>query len=468
MAGDAIGLGRYCRWDSNDVGPRLDFRGDEGVMLVGVNGSGKDTRIFAPLLLQNHGTTIVVVDLKGEQAAITAPYRRLLGPVYIINPYRLHCDVPGYEDLKSCRYNPLLAIDKLPSDQVPMQTGVIADTIIELANGDGKHFDESARGLAQAAIFIERIDAQEERRPPSMRRVRRLISLPSGFDAEIKSFYGWPAFARLHVNRPSYNYRELKNLLAQFADWTKEKSSIASTAQRQTKSFDDVEIARDMEGVTFDFSVLRRQPCTVYIIVPPLLIERQSRWLRMIVDAALRAVMRPRAPGQPKTILLLNEIYAYGDQLESLRTVWSLVRGYGVQVLAGLQNLNQLTIGWGKDEASNMLAAAGVIASFRTNDQETADWLSRRAGDTTRIMASYNQGEQQGRGQGSSSGLSWGPHKVPAVPPSALFGLGPGRMIQFVTGVADHVPAYAPPYWRIEECAARARANPFHLKSGTI
>ena len=73
----------------------------------GPNGKGKSTGIVIPHLLQSSGSSIVVVDPKGELAAVTAEYRRTLGRVVILNPFALLANRRGYEDLKGCGFNPL-------------------------------------------------------------------------------------------------------------------------------------------------------------------------------------------------------------------------------------------------------------------------------------------------------------------------------------------------------------------------
>ena len=49
--------------------------------------------------------------------------------------------------------------------------------------------------------------------------------------------------------------------------------------------------------------------------------------------------MRPRQRGCAKTLFLLDEFFALGH-LEIISTVWALVRGYGVQMMPILQDMN--------------------------------------------------------------------------------------------------------------------------------
>lgn len=53
--------------------------------------------------------------------------------------------------------------------------------------------------------------------------------------------------------------------------------------------------------------------------------------------------------------------------------------------------------------------------------------------------------------------------KVPRLSTDALYSLPTGVMVQYADGALPFVPAYAPGYWDIKECAMRAQANPYAL-----
>ena len=44
-----------------------------------------------------------------------------------------------------------------------------------------------------------------------------------------------------------------------------------------------------------------------------------------------------------------------------------------------------------------------------------------------------------------------------------LYGLQPGYLTLALSDLQNIVPAYAPAYYQIHECIARARANPYFL-----
>src|SRR5260221_2508411 len=69
--------------DRND--PQL-YYGELHILLFGLNGAGKSTRILVENLVTLKNRSLVVIDVKGELAAQTARTRRTLSAVTIINP----------------------------------------------------------------------------------------------------------------------------------------------------------------------------------------------------------------------------------------------------------------------------------------------------------------------------------------------------------------------------------------------
>jgi type IV secretion system protein VirD4 len=205
---------------------------------------------------------------------------------------------------------------------------------------------------------------------------------------------------------------------------------------------------------------LKTRPVTVYLILPPEMIERHSKWLRLVISAALRGVMRHREPHEPRALFALDEFAALGH-LKIIETVWALVRGYGIQIMPILQDLNQLK-GLYRDRWETFVGMAGAVAAFGARDMTTAKWMSDRAGETTRLASSYSSGSSVNPGgEGSSEGINWQQIKVPFIVPHQFFSLRDGFMYLWLARVADTIPTYAPAYYQVDKLVARARRNPY-------
>lgn len=472
FAPDAITLGRLVQRDHGITG-KMRYGGEQNILIIGANGKGKGTRILMPNLLQMSGSSVVVVDPKGELAAVTAPFRRKLGRVVILNPFGVLTERAGYEDLASEGFNPLAALDPA-ADNFNSEAAALADALVTVGGND-PHWDESARALLAALIMyvvmearglVEEphlIDKEEVPSTPTMARVRALLCQQSTEGRGNNPPRGLPALAEKMMKCGDAG---LRNKASQFIELSREIQSIVSSAKRHTECFDDKPIREDLEKGTFDFRDLKREPITVYLILPPQMMARHSKWLRLVLTAGIQATLRAREHGEPKTLFMLDEFFALGH-MEIISTVWALVRGYGVQIMPILQDTHQLKKLY-PDMWETFVGMAGAVAAFAPNDMTTAEWMSKRAGEATRIQVGYNSGSSSSPGNdgirntSSNEGYTYSAVKAPLMPPHKLIGMQPGYMQVSLDGLANVALVYAPAYHEIDQCEERARDNPYY------
>src|ERR1700733_7449879 len=80
-AQQGIQLGRYYLHESGAIGKQLIYDDERHVVVFGPTGSGKTTRLLMVNLLSDCLTdrSVVVIDPKGELAAVCAKYRHQIG-----------------------------------------------------------------------------------------------------------------------------------------------------------------------------------------------------------------------------------------------------------------------------------------------------------------------------------------------------------------------------------------------------
>lgn len=153
-----------------EAGQPLGVADDRHVFTAAGNRSGKGTSFIVPNLYLWPGSA-VVIDPKGENAAITAKHRaaRPGHQVVAIDPFdeaQLPSELIG-------TFNPLDMID-IESDEAIDIAGMIADAMIVKANSKDMHWDESARDII-TAIILHVCDTEEPDRR-HLGTVRQLLT----------------------------------------------------------------------------------------------------------------------------------------------------------------------------------------------------------------------------------------------------------------------------------------------------
>src|ERR1700726_4646111 len=164
--GEGIALGRYFDEAAGRVGEKIPYAGERHLLLFGPNGTGKGTRFLIPNLLSIKDRSIVVIDPKGELAAVTADYRRTLGDVVLLNPF-------GVLGLGSEGFNPLAALDP-DSPHFYDDAAALGEALIKV-EGKDPHWTESAQGLIVALIMWEKLQRGDK---ANLENVREMLTEP--------------------------------------------------------------------------------------------------------------------------------------------------------------------------------------------------------------------------------------------------------------------------------------------------
>ena len=448
-AAEGITLGRHYDDATQRIGGKVVYEGERHLLLFGPNGTGKGTRFLIPNLLSIKDRSIVVIDPKGELAAVTADYRRTVGEVVMLNPF----DMLG---LGSAGFNPLATLDPT-SPNFYDDAAALGEALIKSSDKD-PHWGESAQGLLVALIMWEKL---KHGGAANLENVRRLLTEADEFDRTVdkkgtvissEQTKGLAVTAADMVDEGGY---EIASLAARFTERTNELASVRSTADTQTRWILSPPMREDLKKEGVDFRKLKERVTTVYVILPADRMRTHSVWLRLVVVSALRALYRP---GGLRTLLLIDEMPALGH-LAPLEDAFGLVRGYKVQIAGICQDLNQLKALY-KERWESFLANAGVVQGFTPNDLTTADWMSRRAGQATMLAPSSSESRSP-KGDRSES-RSWSQFGRPLYLPQELMGFAEGTGLLWLAGMANGVRFFAPPYWLIEQAAKRAARNPYY------
>jgi type IV secretion system protein VirD4 len=449
-------LGRFYDKETDRAGGEVHYNGERHLLIFGPNGSGKGTRLLLPNLLRGfEDQSVIVIDPKGELAATTARQRMAMGQeVVIINPFNVL-------NMGSSGFNPLAFLDS-KSDTFFDDAAALAEAMIQI-QGTDPHWSESAQGLLVALIMWEKLLRKDA---ATLETVRAMLTEPDEYESRTGA-EGQPEKRLVAGLRATAAHMcakggdVIESLAARFVRDSKEMTSIQSAADTQTRWMLSPPVSRDMRKNGVDFAKLKNVPTTVYVVLPAERLRTHSAWLRLVIVSALRALYKP---GGRRTLFLIDEMAALGH-LPPLEDAFGLVRGYNVQIAAICQDLGQLKRLY-QERWETFIANAGVVFGFPPNDLTTADWMSKRSGQTTVLAAgySYNTGTSTGDRPSLSLGSSASDQQIarPLFLPHELMGLEEGMSLLWLAGLSNTAKLFAPPYWNIKECKDRASPNPYY------
>src|SRR5208283_674647 len=227
-APEGITLGRHYDDATGHAGNKIVYEGERHVLLFGPNGTGKGTRFLIPNLLSIEDRSIVVIDPKGELAAVTADYRRTVGEVVMLNPF----NVLG---LGSTGFNPLALLDPA-SPNFYDDAAALGEALIKVGDKD-PHWGESAQGLLVALLMWEKMQKGAD---ANLEHVRALLTEADEwertFDAKGKAHdeivRGLRVTAADMVADGGY---EIASLAARFTEQSNELDTLAADARRSQK-----------------------------------------------------------------------------------------------------------------------------------------------------------------------------------------------------------------------------------------
>ena len=427
-----IWLGR--EWDPKTGHTRrpVTYDGERHLILFGPNGSGKGTALEIPNLLRlgrrdaGGPLSVVSLDSKGENAAVTMRWRSSVSEIALLNPFNLL-------GLGDAGFNPLAGVKSYED------AAAIGDALQPM-DGNDPFFPSASRDLLTGLCLFEVREAAREGRAPSLENVRGMLT------GDLASF------AERMVATGDF---QLASLGARFIDDNRTNQSIIATAATATRWLLSEPIRASLGKNGIDWSRLKGpRPLTVYVILDADKLETFSVWLRLVVVSALNALYR-QGGGGLRTLFLLSEFAQLG-RLEAIRSALGQGRGYGVQLWPVLQDINQLRAIYQRDAANTFLGMSGATFAFTPNDPETAEWMSKRSGDITEPGLSASDDPLQG------ARTSWRGERRRVFPSDALFDIPPFHGLVWFAGQSRAVPVCALPYWEMPELAGRYDPNPYH------
>ena len=386
MIGTAGIVMGYKRAPNKAVFP-IQYTSDQHLFTVAPNRTGKGTCAIIPALMRYRGG-IFVIDPKGENAIITAGWRRVLGQnVQILDPWGIALSAinknPVRDPFDSAGFNPL---DMLHPDSPDLidDARMIADALVTETGGDS-HWSTEAKSLLTGFI-IHVVTSPVEEGNRHLPRVRDILNLSPRDMGGIL----------LEMQRNGVTGAKTSaNQMAQKGE--RELKTIISTAVANTHFLDSEAVRSALKETTFDFADLKNEdsPLTVYMVLPAERLQTHGRWLRLLVSMALTSITRTKGKPKHSALFILDEFAALGT-LTAITTAFGLMAGFGMRIWAILQDMSQLRDLYPK-RWQTFIANSGVVQVFGVSDLESAQYFSQMMGrETLEKISKLTQSKRDG------------------------------------------------------------------------
>ncbi|WP_419906023.1 Ti-type conjugative transfer system protein TraG [Hoeflea sp.] len=385
-ANGGIVIGEACRVDRDSVAGHT-FRADDrqtwgaggksallcfdasfgsthGLVFAG-SGGFKTTSVTIPTALK-WGGGLVALDPSSEVAPMVIDHRRKAGrEVFALSPAD-----------PSIGFNVLDWIGRYggtrEEDVVAVASWVVTDTGRQVSARDD-FFRASALQLITALIADVCLSGHTQRERQTLRQVRMNLSEP---EPKLRE-----RLQRIHDNSGSAFVREN---VAAFVNMTPETfSGVYANAIRETHWLSYPNYAALVSGSSFPTDDLANGRTDIFVNLDLKTLEVHPGLARTIIGALLNAIYNRNGQVAGRTLFLLDEVARLG-YVRILETARDAGRKYGISLLLLFQSIGQMRETWGgRDATSKWFESAAWVSFAAINDPETAEYISRRCGNTT-------------------------------------------------------------------------------------
>jgi len=334
----------------------LRFNRDGHLLTFAPTRSGKGVGCVIPNLL-DHAGSVVVTDIKGENFGVTGTWRKRLGPVYAIAPFE--------SSFVTARYNPLDFIRAGMPEDVD-DAALIADLLV-VPQGQETFWDSEAQNFIAALLLHVVSDMPYDKR--NLQNVWSLLMQDKdGLDYLIA---GMRTSEHEAVRRAGEAFTQKEE---------RERSAVISTCQTHMKIWKSPLLGRATSKSDFQLEDLKRTVMSLYIVVPPELLEVYRPFVRLMVGLSVSAMTRVKPRPAQRVLFLLDEVASLG-RMAPIETGIAYLAGYGVSIWLFFQDLGQLQATYPKWRS--MIANCNVRQAFGVADVQTARELSAMLGNRT-------------------------------------------------------------------------------------
>ncbi len=160
-------------------------------------------------------------------------------------------------------------------------------------------------------------------------------------------------------------------------------SGVYANAVKETHWLSYPNYAALVSGSSFATDDIANGKTDVFVNLDLKTLEAHPGLARTIIGALLNAIYNRNGEVKGRTLFLLDEVARLG-YLRILETARDAGRKYGISLVLLFQSIGQMREAYGgRDATSKWFESASWVSFAAINDPDTADYISRRCGNTT-------------------------------------------------------------------------------------
>ena len=403
-------------WGAGGKVPLLCFDGSfgssHGIVFAG-SGGFKTTSVTIPTALK-WGGGLVVLDPSSEVAPMVSEHRRQAGrKVIVLDP-----------TAGGVGFNALDWIGRhgntKEEDIVAVATWIMTDNA-RAASARDDFFRASAMQLLTALIADVCLSGHTDEKDQTLRQVRANLSEP---EPQLRA-----RLTRIYEGSESDFVKENVSV---FVNMTPETfSGVYANAVKETHWLSYPNYAGLVSGSSFSTDDLADGRTDIFIALDLKVLEAHPGLARVVIGSLLNAIYNRHGDVTGRTLFLLDEVARLG-YLRILETARDAGRKYGITLTMIFQSLGQMREAYGgRDATSKWFESASWISFSAINDPDTADYISKRCGDTTVEVDQTNRSSGM---KGSSRSRSKQLSRRPLILPHEVLRMRADEQIVFTSG----------------------------------
>lgn len=435
-------------WGAGGKSPLLcfdaSFGSTHGLVFAG-SGGFKTTSVTVPTALK-WGGGLVALDPSNEVAPMVIEHRRKAGrSVFVLDPKQ-----------PTTGFNVLDWIGRFggtrEEDVVAVANWVVTDTGRQSSIRDD-FFRASALQLITALIADVCLSGHTEKEHQHLRQMRANLSVPEPKLREL--------LQKIYDNSES---EFVKENVAPFIAMTPETfSGVYANAVKESHWLSYPNYAALVSGSSFATDDIADGKTDIFVNLDLKTLEAHPGLARTIIGALLNAIYNRDGAVKGRTLFLLDEVARLG-YLRILETARDAGRKYGISLALLFQSIGQMREAYGgRDATSKWFESASWVSFAAINDPDTADYISRRCGNTT---VEADQLSRSSAMSGSSRTRSRQLAARPLILPEEVLRMRGDEQIVFTAGNAPLRCGRAI-WFRREDMRSIVSANRFHARGKT-